>query len=63
MHLHPAVVMVVLIVGSEVAGIWGMVVAVPLAGVAKDVFLYFLNEWKIEEVAPPVDAAGEAANA
>ena len=62
-HLHPAVVMVVLIVGSEVAGIWGMIVAVPLAGVAKDVFLYFLNEWKIEDVAPPVDAPGEAANA
>ena len=62
-HLHPAVVMVVLIVGSEVAGLWGMIVAVPLAGVAKDVFLYFLNEWKIEEVAPPVDVPGEAANA
>ena len=62
-HLHPAVVMVVLIVGSEVAGIWGMIVAVPLAGVAKDVFRYFLNEWKIEEVAPPVDTPGEAANA
>ena len=62
-HLHPAVVMVVLIVGSEVAGIWGMIVAVPLAGVAKDVFLYFLNEWKIEDVAPPVDAPGEAAKA
>ena len=66
-NLHPAVVMVVLIVGSEVAGIWGMVVAVPLAGVARDVFVYFLNEWKIEEVAPPVEApeeaAGEAANA
>jgi predicted PurR-regulated permease PerM len=62
-HLHPAVVMVVLIVGSEVAGIWGMVVAVPLAGVARDVFVYFLNEWRIEEAAPPVDTGGEAATA
>ena len=61
-HLHPAVVMVVLIVGSEVAGIWGMVVAVPLAGVARAVFVYFLNEWKIEEAAPPVDTAGAPAN-
>ena len=61
-HLHPVVVMVVLIVGSEVAGIWGMIVAVPLAGVAKDVFAYFLSEWRVEAVAPPVpDAAGEAA--
>ena len=61
-HLHPVVVMVVLIVGSEVAGIWGMVVAVPLAGVAKDVFGYFLSEWRVEAAAPPVpDAAGEAA--
>ena len=30
--------MVILIVGSETAGFLGMVVAVPLAGVAKEVF-------------------------
>ena len=63
-HLHPAIVMVVLIVGSEVAGILGMVVAVPLAGVAKDVFVYFLSEWRVEAPAPPAPdvAAGEAAS-
>ena len=63
-NLHPAVVMVVLIVGSEVAGILGMVVAVPLAGVAKDVFVYFLSEWRVEAPAPPAPdvAAGEAAS-
>ncbi len=44
-NIHPAFILVVLVVGSETGGLWGMVVAVPLAGVAKDVFRYFYNEW------------------
>ncbi len=61
-NMHPAIILVIIIVGSEVGGIWGMVVAVPLAGVAKEVFAYFLNEWRVEPAAPPSpDAAGEAA--
>ena len=39
-RFHPAVVMVILVIGSEVAGIWGMLVAVPLAAAARDVFRY-----------------------
>ena len=62
-HLHPAVVMVVLIVGSELSGIWGMVVAVPLAGVAKEIFAYFLSEWRVEAAAAPEDAVDAAASA
>ena len=62
-NLHPAVVMVVLIVGSEVSGIWGMIVAVPLAGVAKEVFTYFLNEWRVEAAAAPTDTADAVASA
>ena len=61
-HIHPAIVMIILIVGSEVAGIWGMVVAVPLAGVTKEVFAYFLNEWRIDAAATPADTADAAAS-
>lgn len=38
--LHPAVVMVVLVVGNELAGFWGMLLAVPVTAVLRDVFKY-----------------------
>jgi len=39
-RFHPAIVMVVVIVGSEVAGLWGMLLGVPVAAVIRDVFQY-----------------------
>ncbi len=38
---HPAVVMVIVVVGAEVSGIWGMLLGVPLAAILRDVFRYF----------------------
>jgi predicted PurR-regulated permease PerM len=39
-RFHPALVMIVLVVGSEVAGLWGMLLALPLAAILRDVFRY-----------------------
>ncbi len=39
-RFHPAVVMVILVVGAEVAGLWGMVLGVPVAAIIRDVFQY-----------------------
>jgi predicted PurR-regulated permease PerM len=38
--LHPAIIMVSLVVGSQVAGFIGLVAAVPLAAMLRDVYLY-----------------------
>ncbi len=38
--LHPALVMVVLVIGGQLAGLWGMLIAVPVTAVLRDVFLY-----------------------
>jgi predicted PurR-regulated permease PerM len=38
--LHPAMVMVVLVVGNELAGFLGMLVAVPVTAMIRDVFKY-----------------------
>jgi predicted PurR-regulated permease PerM len=38
--LHPAAVMVVLVIGNELAGLFGMLLAVPVAAVFRDVFKY-----------------------
>ncbi len=39
-RFHPAVVMVIVVVGAEVAGVWGMLLGVPLAAMVRDVFRY-----------------------
>jgi predicted PurR-regulated permease PerM len=39
-RFHPAAVMVILVVGSEVAGLWGLLLSVPVAAVLRDVFRY-----------------------
>jgi predicted PurR-regulated permease PerM len=43
--LHPALIMLVVVVASETAGLLGVVVAVPMAAVARDIFKYFYAEW------------------
>jgi predicted PurR-regulated permease PerM len=50
--LHPAMVMVVLVVGNEALGLWGMLVAVPLTAVIRDVFKYLYLRFADEEVSP-----------
>ncbi|MBM2826224.1 MAG: hypothetical protein HW403_288 [Dehalococcoidia bacterium] len=42
-NIHPAVIMVLLIVASEVAGVVGMIVAVPLAAMSREIFTYLYH--------------------
>jgi predicted PurR-regulated permease PerM len=39
--LHPAVVIIVLLIGAEFFGMWGMFLAAPVAAVVRSVFHYF----------------------
>jgi len=39
-RFHPALVMVIVVVGSQVAGLWGLLVAVPIAAIVRDVYHY-----------------------
>jgi predicted PurR-regulated permease PerM len=39
-RFHPAVVVVLVLIGSELAGLWGLLVAVPLAAMMRDVLQY-----------------------
>ena len=52
-RLHPVAVMIALILGASLGGIWGMLLAVPMMGVAKLVFVHFyetrvLGNWDYE---------------
>jgi predicted PurR-regulated permease PerM len=39
-RFHPAVVMVIVVIGAEVAGVWGLLLSVPLSAIVRDVFRY-----------------------
>ena len=72
LRLHPIFIMATLIVASEIAGLWGVFVGVPLVAVARDIFSYFYNEWSkpggdeepepLEEPDAPRIPADEAAS-
>jgi predicted PurR-regulated permease PerM len=54
-QLHPALVMVVLVIGNQVAGFLGMVAAVPIAAIVRDVFKYLYLRL-LDEPLSPIEA-------
>ena len=53
-NLHPAIIMVALVVGSQVAGFPGLILAVPVAAILRDVYLYLYR--RLAEDYTPKDA-------
>jgi len=51
-QLHPALVMMVLVVGGQLAGLWGMLIAVPVTAIIRDVFLYLYLRLLDEPLSP-----------
>jgi predicted PurR-regulated permease PerM len=54
--MHPILVLVGLLVGAQVAGLWGALFGIPVLAVANVFFNYFVNMRAIEET-PTADAA------
>jgi hypothetical protein len=52
--MHPLLVLVGLIVGAQVAGVWGALFGIPIIGVGNVFFNYVVNLRTLEE-APSVD--------
>jgi predicted PurR-regulated permease PerM len=51
-QLHPALVMMVLVIGGQLAGLWGMLIAVPVTAIIRDVFLYLYLRLLDEPLSP-----------
>lgn len=51
-HLHPAVIMVVLVMGNELGGLWGMLLAVPITAICRDLFRYLYMRFQEEPLSP-----------
>ena len=43
MKLHPLMILISIVVGSEIAGLWGVVLGPPIAAAAKELIIYFNN--------------------
>ena len=56
-RLHPALVMLVIVVGSEVAGVWGVILSVPMTAIVRDVARYLVLRVS-ETPLQPGDALG-----
>ena len=44
-RLHPVLIMAILVIASQLMGLWGVIIGVPLTAVLRDVFVYFHREW------------------
>ena len=53
LRIHPAILMVVLVVGAYVAGFWGILVAAPLTATIVAIFKYVRDSLKVEEMVTP----------
>lgn len=47
-NIHPALLMMLLVLASEVAGFWGMLFIVPLSAVSREVFLYLYSRFAVK---------------
>jgi predicted PurR-regulated permease PerM len=45
LDLHPIAMIVVIVIGSHLFGLWGVILGPLLAAVAKEVIKYFIDEW------------------
>ena len=56
LNMHPIAVILIITVGSQYFGLWGVILGPPLVALAKDVIIYLVKQWN----EPPV-AADETA--
>lgn len=45
LNLHPLAIMIVLVLGSQTAGLWGVIFGAPLLGAAVEVYRYYTYSW------------------
>jgi len=62
-RLHPLAILFALAVGGAIAGIFGMIAAIPAAAAAYTVYLYFARKYGMLEPAPAVEPDVKAAKA
>jgi len=49
LRIHPAIVIVLLVLGAYLAGFWGLILAVPLTATAVEIYKYVRHSLEVEE--------------
>ncbi len=63
LNMHPIAVILVITIGSQYFGLWGVILGPPLVALAKDVIIYLAKQWNeapAEDNGEPVKLSGEA---
>jgi len=55
LRIHPAIILVLLVLGAYIAGFWGLILVVPLTATIVEIYKYVRHSIKVEEnsVTPP----------
>jgi predicted PurR-regulated permease PerM len=53
-RVHPAIVMILVVLGGAIWGLWGMIVILPIAAAIRDVFVYVYNRIEVPDDATAV---------
>jgi len=56
MQIHPSIVMILLVVGRFIAGLWGAILALPVGATIWQIYLYFRNQRQITNKEMPAEA-------
>jgi predicted PurR-regulated permease PerM len=57
LNLHPVVVLLIITVGSQIWGLWGVILGPPVGALIKDLIVYFSEQWNLDR-RPLVSEAG-----
>lgn len=49
-RIHPAIIMLLLVIGGSLWGLWGIVIIVPVAAILRDVFVYLYHRFDDGEI-------------
>ena len=64
LNLHPAAIILTIVVASNYFGLWGVIIGPPLVALFKEMFVWFVREWnRPAEDADSCASGGEAAQA
>ena len=60
LNLHPVAVILVITIGSQFFGLWGVILGPPLTALGRDIIVYFCQQWSAapQTDAPLLDASG-----
>ena len=59
LNLHPAAIIITIVIASNFFGLWGVILGPPLVAMFKELFVWFRREWNRPEEAPAADTCSD----